>query len=199
VQGVLPLPEPHLVPGLLRQLRTADVLPHDLSLRRLSYLLLTSQLVTAGVFALAVLGKLRAPEAFAASLADFGLRRARRPVAYAVIAAEAAVIPLALLIAPVGLTLAAVLLLTFAATIIVTLQRGARPTCRCFGAKSAPLRGAHVARNLVLAALAVAGLFAGDHAFAGAPLAVGAILAAVALLVLATFDDLVEVLAPRSH
>ena len=100
------------------------------------------------------------------------------------IAAEAAVIPLALLIAPVGLTLAAVLLLAFAATIIVTLQRGARPTCRCFGAKSAPLRGAHVARNVVLAALAAAGLFAGDHAFAGAPLAVGAILAAVALLVL---------------
>ena len=154
--------------------------------------------MTAGVFALAVTGKLRAPGAFVASLADFGLWRARRPVAYAVIAAEAAVVPLALLLAPVGLALAALLLLAFAGTIAVTLSRGARPSCRCFGAKSAPLRGAHVARNLVLAALALAGLFAGDHAFAGAPLAVGAILAAVALLVLATFDDLVDVLAPRS-
>jgi hypothetical protein len=188
-----------VVADLLRQLRPADVLPHDLSLRRLSYLLLTSQLVTAGVFALAVVGKLRAPQAFVASLADFGLQRARRPVAYAVIAAEAAVVPLVLLVAPAGLALGALLLLAFAGTIAVTLNRGARPTCRCFGAKSAPLRGAHVARNLVLAALAVAGLFAGEHAFAGAPLAVGAILAAVALLVLATFDDLVEVLAPRSY
>jgi hypothetical protein len=155
--------------------------------------------VTAGVFALAVVGKLRAPEAFVASLADFGLRRARRPVAYAVMAAEAAVIPLVLLVAPVGLTLAAVLLLGFAAAIITTLRRGARPSCRCFGTKSAPLRGAHVIRNLVLAALALAGLVAGDHDLAGAPQAVAAIVAAVALLVLGTFDDLVEVLAPRSH
>jgi hypothetical protein len=155
--------------------------------------------VTVGVFALAVVGKLRAPATFVASLADFGLRRARRPVAYAVIAAEAAVIPLVLLVPPAGLALATLLLLAFAAVIAVTLGRGARPSCRCFGTKSAPLRGAHVARNLALAALAVAGLFAGDHAFAGAPLAVGAILAAVALLLLATFDDLVEVLAPRSH
>jgi hypothetical protein len=191
VQRVPPL-LPDLGADLLRRLRPAHVLPLNRSLRRLSYLLLTSQLVTAGVFALAVVGKLRAPEAFVASLTDFGLWRARRPVAYAVIAAEAAVVPLVLLAAPVGL-------LAFASAIAVTLSRGARPSCRCFGAKSAPVRGAHVARNLVLAALAVAGLFAGDHAFAGAPLAVGAILATVTLLVLATFDDLVEVLAPRSH
>lgn len=155
--------------------------------------------MTAGVFALAVLGKLRAPEAFAASLADFGLQRARRPVAFALIAAEAAVVPLALLVAPAGLALGTLLLLAFAAAITSVLRRGARPSCRCFGVKSTPLRGAHVARNLVLAALASAGLVAGDHAFAGAPLAVAAILAVVALLVLATFDDLVEVLAPRSH
>ncbi len=198
MQRVPPL-LPDLGADLLRRLRPAHVLPLNRSLRRLSYLLLTSQLVTAGVFALAVVGKLRAPEAFVASLTDFGLWRARRPVAYAVIAAEAAVVPLVLLAAPVGLTLGALLLLAFASAIAVTLSRGARPSCRCFGAKSAPVRGAHVARNLVLAALAVAGLFAGDHAFAGAPLAVGAILAAVTLLVLATFDDLVEVLAPRSH
>jgi len=163
-----------------------------------AYLQLTSQLVTAGVFALAVVGKLRAPEAFVASLTDFGLRRARRPVAYAVIAAEVAVIPLSLVAPPVGLALGALLLLAFAAAIIGVLRQGRRPSCRCFGTKSAPLRGAHVARNLVLAALALAGLGAGDHAFAGAPLAVAAIVAAVALLVLATFDDLVEVLAPRS-
>ncbi len=159
--------------------------------------------MTAGVFALAVVGKLRAPEAFVASLADFGLRRARRPVAYAVMAAEAAVIPLVLLpaTAPYGLALAALLLVGFAVAIAATLRRGVRPTCRCFGTKSAPLRGAHVARNLILAALAAAGVVAAaqDPAFVGAALAVAAIVAAVALLVLATFDDLVEVLAPRSH
>ena len=172
----------------------------------LTYLLLTSQLVTAGVFALAVIGKLRAPATFAASLADFGLlpARAHRPVAYAVMAAEAAVVPLVLIpaTAAFGLAFGASLLAGFAAAVRATLRRGRRPRCRCFGTASAALRGAHVARNVVLALLAVAGAIVAPRtgaALDAAPLAVAGLIAFVALAALATFDDLVEVLAPRSH
>jgi hypothetical protein len=169
-------------------------------------LLVISQLVTAGVFALSAFGKLRAPGAFVASLADFGLLPARlhRPAGHALIAAETAVVPLVLVpaLAPVGLGLAAVLLGLFAAVIVATLRRGRRPRCRCFGVASAPLGPAHVARNVVLAALAGAGAVtaaatAASWSLEPAPLAAGALIAAVALAVVAAFDDLVEVVAPH--
>jgi hypothetical protein len=152
--------------------RPPDVLRDDRPLSRLSYLLFTSQLVIAGVFAVAAVGKLRAPAAFVASLAGFGLpARRARPVAAGVIAAEAAVVP---------------------------LRRGLRPRCRCLGAAGAPLRKAHVARNAALALLAAAGALAAavtSPDLEAAPLAVAALIAAVALLVLATLDDLLEVVS----
>jgi hypothetical protein len=181
--------------------RPPDVLRDDRPLSRLSYLLFTSQLVIAGVFAVAAVGKLRAPAAFVASLAGFGLpARRARPVAAGVIAAEAAVVPLALIpaTAVAGLVLATLLLTTFALAIVRTLRRGLRPRCRCLGAAGAPLRKAHVARNAALALLAAAGALAAavtSPDLEAAPLAVAALIAAVALLVLATLDDLLEVVS----
>ena len=170
----------------------------------LTYLLYTSQLVIAGTFAVAAFGKLRAPAAFVASLAGFGLlgRRALRPVAYGVMAAEVAVVPLTLIpaTAVVGLSLATVLLTAFACAINATLRRGLRPRCRCLGAAGAPLRKAHVARNAALAVLAAAGAVAAAATapeLEAEPLAVAAIIAAVALIILATFDDLLAVVSPN--
>jgi hypothetical protein len=167
------------------------------------YLLLTSQFVTAGVFALSAYGKVREQSAFARSLADFRVPpRVRVPVAVAVTAAEVTVVPLALVpaTAAAGLALGAVLLFGFAAVIGLTLRRGSRPRCRCFGAVSAPLRGAHIVRNVGLATIAAGGaVVAATHqappsigSFVVAGVLAGALLAAVA-----NFDDLAEVVAPR--
>ena len=88
--------------------------------------------------------------------------------------------------------------------VALTLARGRRPRCRCFGAAGAPLRPALVARNLALAALAGAGAAAATGpadptTLAAAPLAVGAIVATIALAAVASFDDLVEIVAPSDH
>ncbi|MHA6796420.1 MauE/DoxX family redox-associated membrane protein [Pseudonocardia bannensis] len=169
------------------------------------YLLLTSQFITAGVFAMSAYGKVREQSGFARSLADFQVPpRLRVPVAAMVTAAEIAVVPLALVpaTAVAGLALGAVLLSGFAAVIGLTLRRGTRPRCRCFGAVAAPLQGAHIVRNVVLAAIATAGGGVASTYQAVAPpigsFVVTGVLAAVVLAAVANFDDLVEVVAPRA-
>lgn len=168
------------------------------------YLLLTSQFVTAGVFALSAYGKVREQSAFARSLADFHVPpRVRVPVAAAVTAAEVAVVPLVLVpvTAVAGLALGAVLLFGFAAVVGLTVRRGRRPRCRCFGTVGAPLRGAHVVRNSVLATIATAGAVVAATYQAAPPIGsfvVAGVLAAVLLAAVANFDDLVEVVAPRA-
>jgi len=59
-------------------------------------------------------------------------------------------------LSPVVSGAAAIVMLTaFTALILVNLSRGRRPVCACFGAwRQAPLGWKHVARNLVLVALA---------------------------------------------
>lgn len=56
-----------------------------------------------------------------------------------------------------GLGLAALLLTVFTAVIAVTVRRGGRTPCRCFGASATPLGPRHLVRNTALAALAVIG------------------------------------------
>ena len=158
----------------------------------------------AGTFAVAAFGKLRAPAAFVASLAGFGLlgRRALRPVAYGVIAAEVAVVPLTLVpaTAVAGLTRDRAADRLRVRDQCDRCTRGLRPRCRCLGAAGAPLRKAHVARNAALAVLAAAGAVAAAATapeLEAEPLAVAAIIAAVTLIVLATFDDLLAVVSPN--
>ncbi|MET9413954.1 MauE/DoxX family redox-associated membrane protein, partial [Streptomyces klenkii] len=88
------------------------------------------------------------------------VRRAR-PVARTVVAAEGAVcvsltvpVPAATV---VGLAIAAVLLAVFTAGITLSVRRGVRAPCRCFGASPAPLGPRHIVRNLALTAAAVTG------------------------------------------
>jgi uncharacterized membrane protein YphA (DoxX/SURF4 family) len=65
---------------------------------------------------------------------------------------------------PVPAILAVALLIAFTGLIIVRLARGEHPPCACFGAWSAkPIGAAHVARNVVLLALAVFTAFRGGR------------------------------------
>lgn len=172
----------------------------------MSYLVLTSQFVVAGVFAVSATGKLRAPSAFVRSLADFDVpSRLRRPVAAAIIVAEVAVVPVTLVPATAasGLALAVVLLCGFAAVIARAVRSGRRARCRCFGTVGAPVRGAHVVRNVGVAALAAAGAAAILAAPAPMTITAGAVVVAglLAVLIVAIvvgFDDLLEIVDP-SH
>lgn len=132
------------------------------------YLLLTVQFIVSGVFAVSAFGKVRAQSAFVRSLADFGVPERVRGLVGAVVTVDEV----------------AAVVLGFAVVVGVTVRRGRRPRCRCFGVEGAPLRGAHVVRNAVLAALAAAGAV------------VAGVVTAVALAVVVGFDDLLEVVAP---
>lgn len=170
----------------------------------MAYLLLTIQFIVGGVFAVSAFGKMRAQTAFVRSLAEFDVPEQVRGLVGAVVTiAEVAVVVLVAVpvTSVVGLVLGAVLLLGLAVVIGVTVRRGRRPRCRCFGVEGAPLRGAHVVRNVVLAALAAAGVVIAATAnasfvFSAGPFVVAGVVAVVVLAVVVGFDDLLEVVAP---
>jgi hypothetical protein len=170
----------------------------------MTYLLLTVHFVVGGVFAVSVFGKVRAQSAFVRSLADFGVpERIHAPVGAMVTLAETAVVVLVLVpvTAVPGLVLGAVLFLGFAIVVGVTIRRGRRPQCRCFGVESAPLRAAHVVRNVVLAALATAGALVGaitnaSPAISAGSFVVAVLVSAVVVAVVVGLDDLLDVVAP---
>jgi peroxiredoxin len=127
---------------------------------------LAARLALGAVFALAAAGKLRAPGLTRDTLEDFGLpRRAAGPGAWVLPLAELATAGLLLFdaTAVVGAIAALALLAAFSAAIAVNLARGRRPDCNCFGqVGSAPIGPATLARNAVLALLAVVVLAAGS-------------------------------------
>lgn len=98
-------------------------------------------------------------------------------------------------VAAVVFAAAAALLLAFTVAIAMMLRRGEREGCRCFGAKATPLGPAHLIRNALLLAVALAGLLAvGDLEASIEP--AGAVLACaaglVAGLLVTRFDDLTD-------
>jgi hypothetical protein len=156
--------------------------------------------VLAVVFGVAFASKIRTRAAFAEfarSLGDVGwLRgRSRRAAAGAIPAAEAGT---ALLLVPPataawGFGAAAARLAAFTAVTASGVARGQRIRCRCFGAGASQIGPAQIARNVVLLALALAGLGLepvshGGVSAAGLVLAIG--LALPAGLVLVRWDDL---------
>ena len=114
------------------------------------------------LFATAAWHKLRAPRAFAATLAEYRLLPAPlAPVAAALVVAAELAIVIALMVARrAGLAGAAALLLVYAAAVAINLLRGRRHIdCGCAGpAARRPISGWLVARNVALAAVALAGL-----------------------------------------
>jgi hypothetical protein len=121
------------------------------------------------VLATAVTGKLggRSPLAeLATTLAGFGLppRLAGRSAAAALVSAEAASAVLLVVSPALGYALALLLFAVFMLGIAAALRRGRRIACRCFGASTTPIRQDHLARNLILIAIAAAGAI--GHALA---------------------------------
>jgi hypothetical protein len=167
------------------------------------YVVLAVQVAVGVVFLAAVVGKLfTGTRGFADELRNLAVLPADlvRPAAVAVIVAEVAVLVLLVVpgTAPAGLTLAAVLLLAFAAALSVALARGRRAACRCFGAIGGPLGPRHVVRNVLLAGVAVVGQAAGTGAPlhpAGVAVAIGAgLFLAIACIEL---DSIWDLFAPR--
>ncbi|MFC0628092.1 MauE/DoxX family redox-associated membrane protein [Kribbella deserti] len=181
----------------------------------MAYLLLSTCAALALVFALSAANKAsrKSFHDFVTSAGPLEVlpEALRLPAAYGVVAVEAA-LAIALvvgaggafssrlsLLAIVGFVLAITLLLAFTTAIVLTLRRGVRKACKCFGATSTPLGRAHVVRNLLLLVLAVAGLVAALTQ--GAPLQpAGAALAVMAGviggLLITRFDDLLDLFSP---
>ena len=102
-------------------------------------------------FLTSALFKVVAPRAFADSLPALGVpRRFARAFAVAVILMEATVAVCMLLggpVLPVGIGLAAVLLLLFSAVLARALARGVGASCHCFGSGSTPVSRTDLVRN----------------------------------------------------
>lgn len=175
----------------------------------MSYVVLGCRCALGLVFVASVVAKLRGRKSYAGLVAATGRLApgwlvARVPagvVAGGVIATEAAV-PVLLVLpgtARVGFVLADLLSLAFAAAVMAALRRGDRAPCHCFGVSARPVGGVHVARNVVLAAVAGIGLASGPVA-AGPLEPAGVVAAVVAGAVVAAVtvaaDDLAELFRP---
>ncbi|MFG2287658.1 MauE/DoxX family redox-associated membrane protein [Streptomyces sp. NPDC048595] len=163
------------------------------------------------VFGAAALGKIRSRAAFsrfAQSLTTMDLLPAGwvRPCAVLVAGSEPAVL-LLLLTSPLtasaglaGFVLAAGLLLAFTAGAALTVVRGVRAVCRCFGAAGSPMGRLHVLRNGVLTLIAAGGALSSGGAGAGAP-AYGAVAVAGGAVVgalMTRLEDLAALFRPST-
>jgi len=162
------------------------------------HLLFMCRIALASMFALAALGKLANRDAFAsfvASLGPFGIPAglATRPAGALIVAAELAAAAALVCVPIAGGALAAALLTGFALGIVHVLRSGRAVRCRCFGAAGATVGRSHLARNLALAALAIA-VAAPSHplAFAVRPDVIIAALVGLGLgALISRWDDLV--------
>lgn len=120
--------------------------------------LLLARLLLAAVFAVAGIAKLADLAGFRKTLIDFGVAAGLAPLAAVLIpllelGCAAALLPAASAEWGAGGVLA--LLVLFSVGIGISLARGRRPDCHCFGQlQSAPVGGATLARNAVLGAAA---------------------------------------------
>ncbi|MFD9687004.1 MauE/DoxX family redox-associated membrane protein [Kitasatospora sp. NPDC059146] len=131
-----------------------------------AYLLLGCRAVIAVVFARSAWAKLRARRDFRSALRAMAVLppRLTGAAAIGVPLAEALLALLVWVPAPVtswAFAATGGLIALFAAVLVRLLRRGADVSCPCFGASGVPVTRAHVARNLVLLAVAAAGLVAG--------------------------------------
>ncbi|GAA3768715.1 MauE/DoxX family redox-associated membrane protein [Micromonospora maritima] len=171
----------------------------------MQYVELLGRTVLALVFVASAVGKLKSGAAFVAfrrGLADMRLLPTAVVPAVAVAVVTGEVVAVVLLGLPgtgtAGLVLALVLLASFTAAIAVVLARGTRVSCPCFGGSSVSFGRRHLVRNGLLLGLGVAALVGGTSQ---APLAVPAALlsmagAVVIAMVVVTFEDIADVLAP---
>ena len=112
------------------------------------------------VFVVAGASKLAAGEGWRRQAAELGAPSvAVAPLPWVELAIGAAL--LARLAMPVPVVAALALLVAFTILLALRIREGRRPECACFGAWSAsPIGPVHLARNAVLIALGVVGLWA---------------------------------------
>ncbi len=124
-----------------------------------------------------------------------------RGTSVAVAAAEAVAVVLVIIpaTATAGLAVATVLSATLTAGLYMSLIRGSREPCHCFGSSSDPLSWQHVARNVLLLTVALAGTVcslassAANPAQAAAMAALGGIALALCLMF---FTDIMALFRP---
>jgi hypothetical protein len=162
------------------------------------------------VFAVAVAGKVRGPAAyreFASWLAALPVPLARnRALPAILVAAEAAIVllvavPVGPAAATAGLALAAACLAVMTAGTVAIVRRGARVSCRCFGASQTPLGARHLVRDAILLITAVTGTvcsaFAAEHdVVSPAGIALSLAFALVAATFLVFIDDVLALVGP---
>lgn len=129
--------------------------------------------ICALVIGAAGIAKLARPASTAQALREArlpGLASAGTPVAQTIGVAEIMLAVSALVwgnrLTTAGIVTAQLLFAAFALRLLV--RRGAAASCGCFGASQAPVHGMHVALNVVLAAVAAAGLARPPGTFANA-------------------------------
>nr|WP_189244750.1 MauE/DoxX family redox-associated membrane protein [Streptosporangium pseudovulgare] len=165
------------------------------------------------IFLIAAAGKLGGPGRFGAFVRS--LRRMEvlppglvRPAALVFTAAEVVIVLLLAVPAraagTAGFGVAAALLAAFTAGIAMSLARGNREPCSCFGRSETPLGAGHVARNLVLVAVALLGLAASAASPAGrgpefGEAAVAGLAGLVAGVLVTVIDDLVALFRPARN
>jgi hypothetical protein len=175
----------------------------------MAFIVVFSRCLIGMVFVAAAFGKLRSRktrQAFVDSLRQMGVVRPRHVVAISALVAGGEV-TVSLLMLPIGgpaiaclgFSLAAVLLIGFAAVIHTVLRSGTAATCPCFGAVStAPFGYHHVVRNGGLAMVAALGGYAslGSVAIDVGSALVAVAAASVCALLVTRVDDLVLLFAP---
>lgn len=168
----------------------------------LPYVGVCCRLLIGGVFLLSALAKVRSRSAFqefklaTKSLLAASPRHAA-PFAAASIASELAIV--VLLAVPrlviIGFAASSALLAAYTVAIGLALRRGVSTPCRCIGASSDPLNASLLLRNTGLISVSVVGLWASGAARTAVSLttALGAsvAIAAFAVAIVASFDDLV--------
>lgn len=164
------------------------------------------------VFVVSAWSKLKSPAEFAAFtrsvrrlgvLPDGALAR----VAAIGIAAAEVVVPVLVAI-PWGVSVvagyvAAVFMLSaFTVGIALSLRRGDRTPCGCFGRSPVPLGGRHVVRNLLLVAIALGGLAATVTGTGADDLGIATVAAVAGLVVgalLTVAEDITELVSPSTR
>ena len=144
----------------------------------MEWIALLSRLLLAGVFLVAAIGKLADREGSRRAVADFGVPRdVSGPIALLLPCAEIAVATLLFFggSARIGALAALALLGIFTATIAVTLARGRKPDCHCFGQlRPTPIGTSTLVRNGVLLGLAGLAFWQGGRSPHAGALAGGA-------------------------
>lgn len=174
------------------------------------YVEIAARLLIGVVFLVAFVGKVNSPvayRAFVRSLREMNVLHAGlQPwAARGSLVVESLII--VLLAVPMratgvaGFALSAGLLSVFAGAIGLSLRRGNRVPCRCFGASTTPLGTGHIVRNVVLVAGSLLGIVAAlrPGTATGAGTVVAAFAGLAAGLVVTMYDDIAALWSPSAH